>query len=62
MATWRGPRGIEIEVIQLDARCLYKVTQTVRSHRYLLGYCASVAEVAEHVDLADLVELIDFPG
>lgn len=62
MARWRGPNGIEIEVIQLDQRHLIKVCQRVNGHRYLIGYCATVAEVAEHVDLADLVELIDFPG
>lgn len=62
MAQWSGPKGIVVEVIRLDARPLFKVTQTVRGHRYLLGYCATIAEVTKHVDLADLCEVIDFPG
>lgn len=62
MARWSGPKGITVEVIQLNARHLFKVTQIVRGHRYLLGYCGTIAEITKHVDLADLVELIDFPA
>lgn len=57
MAVWRGPNGITVEVIQLNERQLFKVTQTVNAGRYLLGYCATIAQVTRHVDLADLVEV-----
>ncbi|GAB3148907.1 hypothetical protein GCM10027161_46150 [Microbispora hainanensis] len=33
----------------------------VRHLGYHIGYCASVAEVAAHLDLADLVEVVDLP-
>jgi hypothetical protein len=57
--TWHGPRGIEVEVIVLNQRPRFRVTQTVRGRRYLLAYCSRVEEVAEHVSLADLFEVID---
>jgi hypothetical protein len=62
MTRWSGPKGIVVEVIRLDARSLFKVTQTVHGHRYLLGYCATIAQVTKYVDLADLCEVITFPG
>ncbi|GAB2918874.1 hypothetical protein ACFMQL_20660 [Nonomuraea fastidiosa] len=62
MAVWSGPGGITVEVIQLDSRALMKVTQTVNGRKYLLGYCATIAELTKHVDLADLVEVVAFPG
>lgn len=61
MATWRGPRGIEVEVIRLDQKQLFKVSQHVNGHRYLLGYCGTIAQVTRYVDLADLCEIVDFP-
>ncbi|MEV0994677.1 hypothetical protein [Nonomuraea sp. NPDC050202] len=63
MAVWRGPRGIEIEVIVLNAYQRFKVTQTTNGRRYLLGYYGTLAGVLRHVgDFADLVEVIDFPS
>ncbi|GAA4579766.1 hypothetical protein GCM10023194_06230 [Planotetraspora phitsanulokensis] len=32
----------------------------VGGRRYLIAYCRTPAEVAAHVDLADLVEVTDF--
>lgn len=62
MARWSGPRGIQIEVIRLNDRPLFKITQTVNGHHYLVEYCATIAAVTKHVDLADLVEVLDFPA
>lgn len=62
MAVWRGPRGIEVEAISIGRRPRLRVTQVIGRDRYLLAYCRTVREVAQHVDLADLVELIIFPG
>lgn len=62
MHRWQGPKGIEVEVIQLDHRQLFKVSQRVNGRRYLVGYCGTIAQVAKHVDLADLVEVFPFPG
>ncbi|MBB6556118.1 hypothetical protein [Nonomuraea rubra] len=63
MTRWRGPRGIEIEVIVLNGYQRFKVTQTVGKRRYLLGYYGNLAGVLHHVgDLADLVEVLDFPA
>ncbi|MGW6502986.1 transposase [Nonomuraea angiospora] len=59
--TWQGPRGIEVEVIQLNEKQLFKVTQTGPHGRFLLDYCATIAQVTRHVDLADLVEVIPLP-
>ncbi|MFI7448045.1 hypothetical protein ACIBQX_11155 [Nonomuraea sp. NPDC049714] len=58
MATWHGPDGILIEPIILNDRPRLRVTQTVNGRRYLIAYCASVKQVAKHVALADLVEVI----
>ncbi|MEO3794641.1 transposase [Nonomuraea sp. B10E15] len=60
MNVWRGPCGIEVEVIVLDQSPRFRVTQTVCGRRYLVAYCSRVQEVAEHVNLADLCEVIDF--
>ena len=62
VAVWRGPRGLLIEVIVLDRSPLYRVSQFVNGRRYHLAYEHDVAGVAEHVDLADLVEVLAFPG
>jgi len=58
VATWYGPDGIRVEAIILDQRPRLRVTQIVNGRSYLLGYCATVRQVAAHVDLADLVEVI----
>ncbi|TMR92608.1 transposase [Nonomuraea basaltis] len=57
-----GPSGIEVEVIVLDQCQRFRITQTVRGRRYLLAYCSRIQEVAQHVNLADLCEVIDFPS
>ncbi|SDL72500.1 hypothetical protein SAMN05421874_1282 [Nonomuraea maritima] len=62
MSVWLGPNSILVEVIQLDTRALMKVTQRVHGRRYLIGYCATIGELTRHVDLAELVEVIAFPG
>ncbi|MEU4511798.1 hypothetical protein AB0G05_20080 [Nonomuraea wenchangensis] len=62
MAVWSGPGGITVEVIQLESRALMKVCQVVNGRRYLLGYCATIGELTRYADLADLVEVIAFPG
>lgn len=61
MATWRGPDGLLVEVIVLDRRPRLRVSQTIRGRRYHLAYC-SLAQLTEYVDLADLCEVIPFPG
>ena len=60
MAVWRGPNGLLIEPIVLDKRACLHVSQIVNGRRYHEAYC-SLAELATYVDLADLVEVYDFP-
>lgn len=62
MTCWHGPHGILVEVITLGPRQRIKVTQTVNGRRYLLGYYGTIAQIVHHVDLADLVEVIDLPA
>lgn len=45
-------------MIQLDQRQHIRVSQVVGGRDIVIAYCRSVAEVAVHVDLADLVEVI----
>lgn len=61
VAVWRGPRGLLVEVIVLDRSPLYRISQHVNGRRYHLAYAHDVAGIAEHVDLADLVEVLQFP-
>ena len=61
MATWRGPDGIEVEVVVLDKRTCLRVTQVVNGRRYHDVDCG-LAELTEYVDLADLCEVVAFPG
>ncbi|MDP4501093.1 transposase [Nonomuraea turcica] len=61
MATWHGPEGIIVEPIILNDRPRLRVTQLVHGRRYLLDYCTNTRQVAQHVDLADLVEVIPLP-
>ncbi|MDX3101767.1 hypothetical protein [Nonomuraea angiospora] len=49
-------------MIQLDDRSLFKITQTVNGHRWLVEYAATIAAITKHVDLADLVEVLEFPA
>jgi hypothetical protein len=62
VSVWCGPGGIEIEVIVLNVAPLFKVTQTVNGRRYHLAYTATVDSLAQWVDLADLVEVIQHPA
>ncbi|MER6007405.1 MULTISPECIES: hypothetical protein [Nonomuraea] len=62
MRVWRGPDGIEIEIITLDQRTCYRISQRVNGIRYHLGYTRRVQEIARHVPLADLVEVIQLPA
>lgn len=61
MAVWRGPDGIQVEVIVLGTRPCLRVSQVVNGRRFHIGYW-SLGELAKHVDLADLVEVIPFPS
>ncbi|MFG1683472.1 hypothetical protein ACGFNP_25110 [Nonomuraea sp. NPDC049269] len=60
MAAWHGPEGIRVEVIVLNKRTCLRVSQVVNGRRYHQAYC-SLAELPQHVDLADLVEVIYLP-
>ncbi|UBU10047.1 transposase [Nonomuraea gerenzanensis] len=60
MATWRGPDGIEIDVIVLNRSPLYRVTQKLNGRRYHLAYAHDIAGIERWVDLADLVEVLPF--
>ncbi|MGA4989844.1 hypothetical protein [Nonomuraea bangladeshensis] len=62
MHCWHGPDGILVEVITLNQRQRFKVSQYVNGRRYLLGYYGSIGAIVRHVDLADLVEVYDFPA
>ncbi|MFC6080893.1 transposase [Sphaerisporangium aureirubrum] len=57
MSIWVGPEQLTVELIRLNGRPVLRV----RKHGYHLAYCRNVAELATHVDLADLVELIMLP-
>lgn len=59
MARWVGTRGYEVEAIILDKRQVLRVCQRCEDRLYLIAYCRSVAAVAEHVDLASLVEVAE---
>ncbi|WP_250212637.1 hypothetical protein [Acrocarpospora catenulata] len=39
-----------------------RVTRLNQHGRYLLAYCGTPQEVAKHVDLADLVQVIPLPA
>lgn len=61
VSVWHGPRGFEVEVITLGRRALYRVTQVLGGRRWHVANCATISEVSRHVDLADLVEVVDLP-
>jgi hypothetical protein len=54
MSRWVGVNGWEVDTVALGGRQLLRV----RHLGYHVAYCRSVAEVAAHVDLADLVEVV----
>ncbi|GAA0403301.1 hypothetical protein GCM10009530_64130 [Microbispora corallina] len=54
MSRWVGGDGWEIDAVVLNGRQLLRV----RHLGYHVAYCASVRDVARHVDLADLVEVV----
>ncbi|GLX06782.1 transposase [Microbispora sp. NBRC 16548] len=55
MSRWVGADGYEVAVITLDGRPRFRVRQL----GYTIAYCRTVAELAQHVDLADLVEVVE---
>ncbi|MFI7028605.1 transposase [Microbispora rosea] len=57
MRRWVSSEGHEVDPVVIEGRGLLRV----RHLGYHIGYYASVAEVAAHVDLADLVEVVDLP-
>ena len=61
MAVWRGPDGLLVEPIVLGRRPCLRVSRIVRGRRFHEAYC-SLAQLTQHVDLADLVEVYDFPN
>ncbi|MEW1842984.1 transposase [Nonomuraea angiospora] len=54
---WVGLDGYEVVGVVQDGRQLLRV----RRHGWVVADCTSVAEVAGHVDLADLCEVIELP-
>ncbi|MEU7894221.1 hypothetical protein AB0B45_15330 [Nonomuraea sp. NPDC049152] len=56
---WRPAAGHEIELIILNGRPCLRVSQWIAGRRYLIAYAWNVRQVAQHVDLADLVEVVD---
>ncbi|TDD57294.1 transposase [Nonomuraea terrae] len=54
---WMGLDGYEVVAAVLAGRQVLRVRRNGR----VVADCMSVAEVARHVDLADLCEVIDFP-
>ncbi|MFI7126018.1 hypothetical protein ACIBQ1_10010 [Nonomuraea sp. NPDC050153] len=62
MQCWRGPEGIIVEVIVLDAAPLYRVSKVANGIKYFVAYCATTERLAAYVDLADLCEVVDFPA
>ncbi|WP_336208650.1 transposase [Nonomuraea sp. LPB2021202275-12-8] len=55
---WVGSDGCEIVLAMRAGRQVLRV----RRHGWLVADCASVEEVARHVDLADLCEIIALPA
>lgn len=54
---WIGVDGWEVEVVTLNGLARYRV----RHLGYHIAYCRTVRQVAQHVDLADLVEVLTLP-
>ncbi|MEV6041052.1 transposase [Nonomuraea sp. NPDC052116] len=55
---WVGLDGYEVVGVVHGGRQLLRV----RRHGWVVADCTSVAEVARHVDLADLCEVIELPA
>jgi hypothetical protein len=55
-----GLHGFEVEAINLNGRQCLRVSQRVGDRCYLIAYVRTAAEVASHLDLADLVEVTEF--
>ena len=55
---WVGLDGFEVVGAVRAGRQVLRV----RRNGWLVADCSSVAEVARHVDLADLCEVIDMPA
>ncbi|MEW9553969.1 transposase [Nonomuraea sp. NPDC050783] len=55
---WVGPGGYEVVGALRAGRQVLRV----RRHGWLVADCSSVAEVARHVDLADLCEVVVLPA
>jgi len=58
MCRWVGVDGWSVDLVVLNSRPLFRV----RHLGYHVAYCGSVREVAQHLDLADLVEVIPLPA
>ncbi|MFD9944427.1 transposase [Nonomuraea sp. NPDC059023] len=54
---WVGPRGYEVVPATRAGRQVLRI----RRNGWLIADCLSVADVAKHVDLADLCEVIALP-
>ncbi|MBF8186040.1 transposase [Nonomuraea sp. K274] len=54
---WVGLDGYEV----VGVVCAGRQVLRVRRHGRMVADCTTVAEVARHVDLADLCEVIPFP-
>lgn len=55
---WVGSDGYEVVPVMLTGRQVLQV----RRHGRLVADCFSVEEVARHVDLADLCEVVALPS
>ncbi|MGW5689341.1 hypothetical protein [Nonomuraea sp. NPDC003754] len=59
MVLWLGPDDMEVEHIILSGRECLRVSHWVRGQRHLVAYCWTPKAVAQHVDLSELVEVVD---
>lgn len=59
VARWLSPNGYEVEHIIRDGRPCLRVSHRVRGRLYHVADCWSPTQVAMHVDLAELVEVVD---
>jgi hypothetical protein len=56
---WQGVDGFEVELVVLDRLPILRISQRVGRNRYWHADCRTPAEVAEHLDLGDLVEIVE---
>ncbi|GAA2420576.1 hypothetical protein GCM10010404_93690 [Nonomuraea africana] len=59
MVLWCSPNGYEVEHIILNGRECLRVSHWVGGRHYFVAYCWHPRQVAQHVNLADLVEVVD---